>query len=81
MNVGMMFPGYEVDSSYCCKISRDADIMVDDEALTTEVLVEQLKKKVKKRKIGAVCRFVYERRMPADFCSIWLMRSGLIPMN
>jgi len=66
MNIGLMFPGYELDSSYCCKISRDADIMVDD-ASSTEVLVEQLKKKVKKRKIGAVCRFVYERRMPADF--------------
>lgn len=67
LNVGMMFPGYEVDCSYCCKISRDADIMVDDEASAGEVLIEQLKKKVKKRKIGAVCRFVYDRQMPADF--------------
>ena len=79
MNVGMMFPGYEVDSSYCCKISRDADIMVDDEALTTEVLVEQLKKRVKKRKIGAVCRFVYERRMPADFLQYLVDAFGLNP--
>ena len=67
MNIGLMFPGYEVDSSYCCKISRDADIMVDDESASTELMVEQLKKKVKKRKIGAVCRFVYDRYMPADF--------------
>ena len=67
MNIGLMFPGYEVDSSFCCKISRDADIMVDDEAVSTEIMVEQLKKKVKKRKIGAVCRFVYERQMPMDF--------------
>ena len=67
LNVGLMFPGYEVDCSYCCKISRDADIMVDDEAASTEVMVEQLKKKVKKRKIGAVCRFVYDRHMPSDF--------------
>ena len=52
-NIGQMFPGYEVESSYCCKISRDADIFVDD-ASTTEKIVEQLKKKVKKRKIGAV---------------------------
>jgi len=29
--------------------------------------VEQVKKKVKKRKIGAVCRFVYDRSMPDDF--------------
>lgn len=67
MNVGLMFPGYEVDGSYCCKISRDADIMVDEEAPSAEVMVEQLKKKVKKRKIGAVCRFVYDRNMPPDF--------------
>lgn len=67
LNVGVMFPGYEVDCSYCCKISRDADIMVDDEESSAEVMVEQLKKKVKKRKIGAVCRFVYDRHMPSDF--------------
>ena len=73
MNIGLMFPGYEPDCSYCCKISRDADIMVDD-ASSAEVLVEQLKKKVKKRKIGAVSRFVYERRMPADFLQ-YLMES------
>lgn len=66
-NIGLMFPGYEVDCSYCCKISRDADIMVDDDAVSTEIMVEQLKKKVKKRKIGAVCRFVYDRQMPQDF--------------
>ncbi len=66
MNLRLMFPGYEVDSSYCCKISRDADIMVDDQS-TAETMVEQLKKKVKKRKIGAVCRFVYDRHMPTDF--------------
>jgi len=65
-NIGQMFPGYEVESSYCCKISRDADFFVDD-APTTEKIVEQLKKKVKKRKIGAVCRFVYDRHMPQDY--------------
>ena len=65
-NIGMMFPGYDVDCSYCFKISRDADIFVDD-ASTSEKMVEQLKKKVKKRKIGAVCRFVYDRHMPQDY--------------
>lgn len=65
-NINRMFPGYELDCSYCCKISRDADIFVDD-AASSEVMVEQLRKKVKKRKIGAVCRFVYDRKMPADY--------------
>lgn len=29
-NIDVIFPGYEVDCSYCIKISRDADIMIDD---------------------------------------------------
>lgn len=67
-NIQKMFPGYILDSSYCIKISRDADILIDDTAAEGDI-VEQVKKKVKKRKIGAVCRFVYDRRMPADFLS------------
>ena len=65
-NIDTIFPGYEVDSSYCIKISRDADILIDDTAKTAEI-IEQVKTKVKKRKIGAVCRFVYDRAMPQDF--------------
>ena len=65
-NIDTIFPGYEVDCSYCIKISRDADILIDDSADTPEI-IEQVKSKVKKRKIGDVCRFVYDRAMPQDF--------------
>ena len=64
-NIGYVFPGMEVGGAYCFKISRDADILID-EAIEGGI-VEQIKTKVKKRKIGAVCRFVYERQMPEDF--------------
>lgn len=64
-NLSEIFIGYEVDCSYCCKISRDADVFVDD--VPSESMVEKLKEKVKKRKIGAIARFVYDRKMPADF--------------
>lgn len=82
-NIDRMFPGYELDSSFCCKISRDADIFVDD-AVNSETMVEQLKKKVKKRKIGAVCRFVYDRKMPQDYLDFLvdafdLNRDDLVP--
>ena len=82
-NLDVIFPGYEVDCSYCIKISRDADILIDDAANTNEI-IEQVKKKVKKRKIGDVCRFVYDRAMPHDFLS-YLMeayhidKSELVP--
>ena len=82
-NLDVIFPGYEVDRSYCIKISRDADILIDDTANTSEI-IEQVKKKVKKRKIGAVCRFVYDRAMPRDFLDFLVNayhidRSELVP--
>lgn len=64
-NLDEIFIGYEVVCSYCCKISRDADVFVDD--VPAEQMVAKLKEKVKKRKIGAIARFVYDRNMPSDF--------------
>ena len=77
-NLNLIFPGYDVDSSYCIKISRDADILIDDTASSAD-LVAQLKKKVKKRKIGDVCRFVYDRAMPQDFLDFRIHRDELVP--
>ncbi len=82
-NIGLIFPGYDVDASYCIKISRDADIMIEDTVNASE-FVEQVKKKIKKRKIGAVCRFVYDRSMPLDFLdflvdSFQINRNELVP--
>ncbi|MBQ8868083.1 MAG: polyphosphate kinase 1 [Bacteroidaceae bacterium] len=65
MYVRQMFPGYEWDSCYCFKISRDADILVDN--IATNELLQQLKTKVKHRKNGAISRFLYDGQMPADF--------------
>ena len=64
-NLNEIFIGYDVVYSYCCKISRDADVYVDD--VPTQNVVAKLKEKVKKRKIGAIARFVYDRNMPTDF--------------
>ena len=79
-NIDTIFPGYDVDSSYCIKISRDADILIDESANTSEI-IEQVKSKVKKRKIGAVCRFVYDRAMPDDFLvdAFRINRQELVP--
>ena len=62
-NLHLIFPGFNIESSYSIKISRDADILIDDTANSAE-FVAQIKKKVKKRKIGDVCRFVHDRSMP-----------------
>src|SRR5574344_208502 len=75
-NLKLVFPGYEVESVYSIKISRDADIMIK-ETDSTDMLVADIKSKVKKRKIGAVCRFVYDRTMPADFLSFLMEAFGI----
>ena len=79
-NIDTIFPGYDVDSSYCIKISRDADILIDESANTSEI-IEQVKSKVKKRKIGAVCRFVYDRAMPDDFLDFLVDASASTARN
>lgn len=66
-NLPSIFPGYIVDSCYSIKISRDADIYLEDEKSGN--IVENIRKKVKKRKIGALSRFMYDRAMPEDFLS------------
>lgn len=66
-NLSNIFPGYIIDSCYSIKISRDADIYLEDEK--GENIVENIRKKVKKRKIGALSRFMYDQAMPDDFLS------------
>jgi polyphosphate kinase len=64
-NLSDIFIGYTVEGSYNIKISRDADIFIDEEESQTD-LVETIKKKLKKRKIGDLSRFVYDKRMPPE---------------
>ena len=66
-NLGTVFPGFTVDCSYCVKISRDADIYIDEEETSDDNLVETIKQKIKKRKIGNLSRFAYDYNMPEDF--------------
>ena len=50
---------------YSIKISRDADFSVED--VDHNNLAEKILKRVKKRKIGAVTRFLFDGEMPDYF--------------
>jgi len=60
-----IFPGYNIIQSYSIKLTRDADLYIDDEF--SGDLVEKLKKSLKKRKVGPPARLVYDRQMPKIF--------------
>lgn len=64
-NLSNIFPGYIIDGSYSIKISRDADIYLNEE--DSKDMLQSIRKKIEKRKIGALSRFMYDRDMPDDF--------------
>ena len=66
-NLPVVFPGYDVEGCYSIKISRDSDIYIDDQKPgDSREIVNEIRTKVGKRKIGALSRFMYDRAMPDD---------------
>ena len=64
-NLSSVFPGYEIIDCYSITISRDADFTLENE--DQKDIAEKILKKVRKRKIGAVTRFQYDKSMPDYF--------------
>lgn len=60
----MIFPGYNIEATYSIKLSRNADLMIEDEFSGN--LLNKLKKSLKQRKTGFPARFTYDGRMPED---------------
>lgn len=64
-NLKSVFPGYDIVDCFSIKISRDADFSLENE--DQKNIAERILHKVRKRKIGAVTRFQYDRAMPDYF--------------
>lgn len=67
-NLPQIFPEYETGSSYAVKLSRDADLNLDDEF--TGNLKEKISKGLSKRESGIPCRILYDQSMPEDMISV-----------
>lgn len=61
-NISFMFPGYDIIDSFSMKLTRDAELYIEDEY--TGDLVHQIKESLKRRDVGLTSRFVYDRTMP-----------------
>lgn len=57
-----LFPGYLVQSAYSIKMTRDAELHIEDEYVGN--LIDKIKRGLAKRNIGGGTRFVYDRKMP-----------------
>ncbi|MBK8081142.1 MAG: polyphosphate kinase 1 [Saprospiraceae bacterium] len=64
-SVRLIFPGYEIQDSFSIKLTRDAELYIDDEYKGD--LLAKIKKSVSKRSTGLTSRMVYDRTMPKHF--------------
>jgi polyphosphate kinase len=82
MNLTTLFPGYQIESRYSIKLTRDAELYIDDE-FSGDLLLK-IKKGLSKRNTGAPSRFLYDKAMPQDFLkflqdTLKLKKDDLIP--
>lgn len=64
-SVSWIFPGYDIIESYSIKLTRDAELYIDDEF--SGDLLAKIKASLNKRKVGPASRLVYDRTMPNHF--------------
>jgi polyphosphate kinase len=61
-SVSLLFPGYDIQDTYSIKLTRDAELYIDDEF--SGDLITKIKNSLQKRQVGPASRFVYDREMP-----------------
>ena len=61
-NLGELFPGMEIVESHQFRVTRDADIVIQE--LDAEDLLETIERSVRRRRFGSVVRMVIDRAMP-----------------
>lgn len=61
-SISWLFPGYEIQDTYSIKLTRDAELYIDDEF--SGDLIKKIKKSLNQRNIGPASRLVYDRDMP-----------------
>lgn len=64
-SVSWMFPGYDILDTYSIKLTRDAELYIDDEF--SGDLIQKIKESLNKRQVGPASRFVFDREMPTEF--------------
>ncbi len=63
-SVSWMFPGYHILDTFSIKLTRDAELYIDDEF--SGDLIQKIKESLAKRQVGPASRFVYDREMPNE---------------
>ncbi|MCL4109148.1 UNVERIFIED_CONTAM: hypothetical protein GTU68_028329 [Idotea baltica] len=63
-SIAWLFPGFDVLDTFSIKLTRDAELYIDDEF--SGDLLQKIKSSLQRRNIGPAARLVYDRNMPKD---------------
>ncbi|MBK8653573.1 MAG: polyphosphate kinase 1 [Haliscomenobacter sp.] len=63
-SVSWMFPGYDIVDTFSVKLTRDAELYIEDEF--SGDLLEKIRTSLGKRHVGPPSRFVFDRDMPLE---------------
>lgn len=63
--VKFIYPGFDIIDTFSIKLTRDAELYIDDEY--SGDLLSKIKKSLKKRNVGPASRMVYDREIPKHF--------------
>ncbi len=67
-SLSWMFPGYDILDTFSIKLTRDAELYIDDEY--SGDLIQKIKDSLAKRHVGPASRFVYDRDMPGPLLAL-----------
>ncbi|HQW12374.1 MAG TPA: polyphosphate kinase 1 [Saprospiraceae bacterium] len=70
-SVSWLFPGYDIIDTYSIKLTRDAELYIDDEY--SGDLAEKIQQSLIKRNIGPASRLVYDNAMPPYLLNYLMM--------
>jgi polyphosphate kinase len=80
LNLHCLFPKAAIRASFAIKLSRDAELYLDDETSDTE-LVERIYASLKKRSSGQPTRLLYDSAMPAGVRTALRDRLGIAEID
>lgn len=61
-NIEKMFPGYIIKDTFSIKLTRDAEMLLDEEY--SQDITHKIRESLDKRHVGSPSRFVFDREMP-----------------
>lgn len=63
-NLREVFPGYKIHEAYSVKLTRDAELNIEDEF--SGDIADKIEKQLSKRDVGSATRFLFDGKMPGE---------------